>query len=105
MLNILTKVICTFFYLISFLYPYRLNTIFQFLMNCIYSGWMKRRFNHFEGTLTGKVELHDPHCISVDKGAVIQGGVRLLAWEKFQKQKFTPKIKIGNNSVIQKDCF
>lgn len=92
-------------YVGSFIYTGYLANRFQRMWSSIYTGWMSRRFKHFEGFITGCITLHDPHCISVGENTTIQNRARLLAWESFHEQKFTPEIIIGNNCVIQKDCY
>ena len=92
-------------YLVSFVYTYRMANKFQQIMCSLYTGWLKRRFKRFDGNITGRIEIHEPQCISVGEKTTIQEGVRLLAWKKFYDQKFNPEIIIGKNSVIQKDCF
>ncbi len=92
-------------YIASFVYSYQVANVFQKIWSNLYTGWMKRRFKNFEGYITGTITLHGPKFISVGENTTIQERVRLLAWEKFNEQKFNPKIIIGKNAVIQKDCF
>lgn len=92
-------------YIASFVYSYQVANVFQKIWSNLYTGWMKRRFKNFEGYITGTITLHGPQFISVGEKSTIQERVRLLAWEKFNEQKFNPKIIIGKNAVIQKDCF
>lgn len=92
-------------YIASFVYSYQVANVFQKIWSNLYTGWMKRRFKNFEGYITGTITLHGPQFISVGEKSTIQERVRLLAWDTFHEQKFTPEIKIGKNSVIQKDCF
>ncbi len=92
-------------YAASFVYPYKVAGKLQWIFSWIYTGWMARRFKKFDGHLTGKIVLNDPQYISVGENTTIQERVRLLAWHNFHGQNFTPEIKIGKNSVIQKDCF
>lgn len=74
-------------------------------MRNLYTGWLKRRFKEFNGTITGRIETHNPQCISVGENTTIQERVRLFAWEKFNDQEFNPEIIIGKNSFVQKDCY
>lgn len=92
-------------YLASFVYTYWMDNKFQQIMRNLYTGWLKRRFKEFKGTLTGRIEIHNPQCISVGENTTIQERVRLYAWENFLDQKFNPEIKIGKNTFIQKDCY
>lgn len=91
----------------SYIWPKKITQKFKGKRDQLYTGWMARRFKHFEGHITGCIELHCGKDISVGRGSSLQDGVRLLAWEKFEAtgQTFTPEITIGKNSVIQKDCF
>lgn len=89
----------------SFLYTKKINSIIQYVKMYIYTGWMKRRFKKFEGLITGKITLHDSNCISVGKNTIIKNNVRLFAWEYTHDQHFEPEIIIGDNSVIQEDCY
>lgn len=73
--------------------------------NCLYTGWLSRHFKQLDGFVEGKISVVGAEHISVGKKTIIQNNVRLLAWNKFHDQEFTPEIKVGNNSVIQKDCF
>ena len=92
-------------FIVSYIYTYKVADIIQRTWSAMYTGWVKRRFKRFEGHITGAITLHAPQYISVGEETTIQDRVRLLAWDTFHDQKFTPEIRIGKNSVIQKDCF
>lgn len=92
-------------YLASYFYTYRLANILIKIWSYLYTGWIKRRFKIFNGHIEGIITLNAPQYISVGEKTIIQDRVRLLAWDSFHGQKFTPEIKIGKNSFIQKDCF
>jgi acetyltransferase-like isoleucine patch superfamily enzyme len=92
-------------YISSFLFTYRIINKIQNSWQIFYTGWMKRRFKHFEGRLSGYITLISPQYISIGDNTLIEENVRLLAWDTFQDQRFTPEITIGNHCVIQKDCF
>lgn len=70
-----------------------------------YIGRLKPRFKKMKGWINGHVTLHCPKYISVGEGSVINDGVRLLCYDRFNNQKFSPEITIGKNSTIQKHCF
>lgn len=92
-------------YISSYVITHKMTNKIQDYWHCFHTGWMKRRFKHFEGRITGSITLSSPQYISIGKNTLIQERVRLLAWDSFRNQKFTPNITIGNNCVIQKDCF
>lgn len=70
-----------------------------------YIGRLKPRFKKMEGWINGRVSLHCPQYISVGEGSIINDGVRLLCYDKFNDQTFIPQITIGRNTKIQENCF
>lgn len=92
-------------YIFSYVYPLSLSILCKGLKNAIYTGWMKRNFKQFNGRITGKILIRGGKYISVGKKTLLDDGVRLLATDERVGQKFTPEIQIGDNCVIQKDCF
>lgn len=75
--------------------------------NQLYTGWISRKFADFRGYVSGHIDIVGGKYISVGEGSSLQDGVRLLAWDKFERtgQTFSPQIIIGENCVIQKNCF
>ncbi len=92
-------------YIFSFVYPYKVSRILQAIRNSIYTGWISRKFNKFAGRVEGTLVLNGSQYISIGKKTIIQDRVRLLAYDKFHNQSFSPEIIVGKNSIIQKDCF
>jgi Acetyltransferase (isoleucine patch superfamily) len=92
-------------YLSSFFYTESISDKIQKIRINIYTGWLKRRFKLFDGQINGRIELHDPQCVSVGKNTIIQGGVKLLAWTKLLGETYSPQIIIGDNSSILDNCF
>lgn len=92
-------------YITSFIYTYKLSNIYQHIWSNIYTGWLKRRFKSLDGRINGKITLVGSKYISIGESSTIQERVRLLAWDNFLGQVYTPEIIIGKNCVIQKDCF
>ena len=99
------KVLIYFGYLLSFLYTFEISNVIHKIRNYVYTGWMKRIFKNFEGIIKGKIGLLGSQYISVGVNSVICNNVKLWAYEKYNDQQFTPEIVIGNNTVIQDNCF
>lgn len=89
----------------NFYWPDYLVNKFTGLKQRFYVGRLRPRFKQMEGWINGRITLNCPQYISVGKKSYIDDGVRLLCWDKFNDQRFTPEITIGNNSTIQKNCF
>lgn len=92
-------------YVLSYFYNYRISERIKLCRHYLYTGWQSRRFLQFDGYVDGEIKVVGAKHISVGRGTLIQGGARLLAWDKFGTQTFSPTIKIGCNAMIQKDCF
>ena len=89
----------------NFYWPDYLVNKFTGLKQRFYVGRLKPRFKQMEGWINGRITLNCPQYISVGNKSVINDGVRLLCWDKFNEQRFTPEIRIGTNTKIQKNCF
>ena len=53
-----------------------------------------------EGNIISPHQLIGEKYISIGKGTTIHKDVILTAWDRYGEQKFTPIIKIGNNTNI-----
>lgn len=76
-----------------------INLFFQ-LWNKLYSLLIRHRFNKMEGCIISPHQLMGEKYISIGKDTTINKGVILTAWDKYEKQTFTPSIKIGDNCNI-----
>jgi acetyltransferase-like isoleucine patch superfamily enzyme len=92
-------------YALSYVFTYNINERINLYKNYLYTGWISRRFRQFDGYIEGRITVVGANNISVGEKTIIQDNVRLLAWDRFHNQEFTPEITIGRNSFIQKDCF
>jgi len=88
----------------SFIYPPRIANIFSNVRSSLYTGWSKRQFALFEGTLYGKIKVVGGKCISVHKGTQIYERVEFQAITSANGKVFCPEIEIGSNCLIQRDC-
>lgn len=91
--------------LFSYIYTAGIDNKIRGLKNNLYTGWMKRRFLHFEGYLTGAISLTGGEYVSVGSETIIYRDVRIGAYAQFGNQTFTPQIIIGKNCRIGKDCM
>lgn len=91
--------------LCSYIYTFKASNCIQASIKYIYSGWIKRYFNKFEGIAEYPIIIHDPQCISVGKNTYITKHARLTAWTHFHDKEYNPVIEIGENCSIGKDCF
>jgi len=94
--------------LFSYLFPFSLWTIFKRkLIVSFYTGWIKREFKSF-----GTHSFIHPSCaylvgqkyITIGDDCNIDSGIQLTAWSRFENQKFSPEIIIGNNCSIGEDA-
>lgn len=90
---------------LSYIFPSNFVLLCRRLWSMVYSGWKKREFKYFDGHFTGHVFVRGGKYISIGSNTLVEDGVRLLASDCRGEQQFKPEITIGNNSVIQKNCF
>jgi len=99
------QLIKLFGYIISYIYTTHLNQRIQGFLSTFYTGWKSRDFRSFKGYIMGRIEIRGGQYITIGDHTLIEDGVRFLATDKRGNQSFTPEIKIGKNTVIQKNCF
>lgn len=99
------KVIRTIGIIFSFIYPQRLEEFFHKIYLEFYSGYMSTRFKKFCGRLDGELNLIGGKYIEVGEKSFLGKDVRLWAWDKFLEKRYTPQIKIGDNTAINSGCM
>ena len=70
------------------------------LCHKLYNIIIKPRFLKMEGRIISPHQLMGEKYISIGKDTTIHKGIILTAWDKYGEQTFTPRIKIGNNTMI-----
>lgn len=101
------KIVLMIGWLFSFIYTIGIDKKISGFKNNLYTGWMKRRFLHFEGYLAGPISLTGGEYVSVGAETVISRDVRIGAYARFGRQTFSSSVKIivGKNCRIGKDCM
>lgn len=91
---------------LSYVYPTWLDVKLHNVQTYLYTGWIKRNFKKMEGIIQPRMEeLHGGRYISIDKGSFIHKDARIMAWDSYGKQKFTPHINIGKHTQIGRFCM
>lgn len=66
----------------------------------LYNIIIKKKFKKMKGYIISPHQLIGEKYISIGEDSTINKGVILTAWDKYEKQTFTPSIKIGDNCNI-----
>lgn len=95
-------------YLFSYIFPHKyISPLYNSLRILIYTNWVKREFKAFGERSHIRphfAKLLGAHYISIGYNCSIGSNVQLTAWDKYQDQRFTPKIILGNNCSIGEDA-
>lgn len=88
--------------LISYVYSYKLHCKIRMALDIIYAAWIRREFK-FVGSyrVFSPLRLHGAKYIEIGHNVILKGPLRLEAYDKYKDQRFTPRICIGDNAVIQ----
>lgn len=93
-------------YLFHFLLSYRNYEHLQLLKRRLYVAWLSVEFKHIGYPVNWYPPvrtLRGGKYISIGDKVSIGKNVTLTAWDRYQEQRFTPEITIGNNSSIGDD--
>ena len=97
---ILQTIGCAF----SFLGCVQLAHVLRWMGNQLYTGFYKRRFQHFGTESLLKccaLKLEGLQNISIGEYTVLGSGPQLTAWSRFNDETFHPDITIGNYCTIR----
>lgn len=78
----------------------RLFNLPQSLWYKVYNLTIKPRFKKNEGWIISPRQLLGEKYISIGKGTNIEKDIILTAWDKYETDRFTPSITIGDNCSI-----
>ena len=88
------------FNIIKIIYKAVEKTVSLFINHIIY----KKKFKRFEGSIIFPSQILGHQYIQIGKNTCILRGIILTAWDKYESQKFTPAIEIGDNCNIGEFC-
>ena len=92
-------------YLTSKVFSFNVVEKIKWYENLFYTYWLKNNFGKCEGRICKSIDLKGGKNIFIGHNSSIESGNRLHAFTNYNNQKFNPKIIIGDNVLISKDCF
>lgn len=94
-------------WLLSYTQVHLCVACFKDILHHLYTGGLKRRFFQFgnESVLRYKAKhLYGLKYISIGCNTVIDAGVQLTAWGKYDKKTYNPEIIIGDNCIVRENA-
>lgn len=94
------------FSLIHKVYSYNFLKFIEHKSDLFYSLWISSNFKNIDNTaIIGKdCDLKGGEYIEIGKNSIIGRHSVLSCWDKYQGEKFSPKIEIGENCYIGEYC-
>jgi acetyltransferase-like isoleucine patch superfamily enzyme len=90
--------------LMSFICNHKTSVAIGWYKDLFYTYWIQHNFKKCDGQIKRYIKLIGGKYISIDKNTTVDSGTRLEAWNSFGKQRFSPEIRIGSNTLICNDC-
>lgn len=106
-MKIIKKFLTSIGFLVSFIYSYKIQVIIShFLINYLYSGWVKRSFGNSGQNLFIRrpLYLYGGKFVSIGSTFRAERGLRLEAHQEYNGVKFNPQITIGDRVSINFNC-